>query len=43
MANWDTFLDMKNRVKVGLADHLDIFFSIEEVGVAINEGQWEIS
>ena len=42
MANWDTFLDMKNRVKDGLADHLDIFFSIEEIGIAINEGQWEI-
>jgi len=42
MANWDTFVDLKNRVKDGLADHLDIFFSSEEIGVAINEGQWEI-
>jgi len=42
MADYTTFADMKNRVRDGLADHTDTFFTSTEIGVAINEGQWEI-
>lgn len=42
MANFDTFGDLKNRVRDGLADHRDLFFSEAEIEAALNEGQWEI-
>lgn len=42
MASWDTFGDLKELVKDGLADHTDTFFSDKEVGDSVNEGIWEI-
>lgn len=38
MAGWDTFGDMKNRVRDGIADYTDAFNSVEEIGNAVNEG-----
>lgn len=41
-SSWETFGDLKNLVKDGLADHTDTFFSDKEVGDSVNEGIWEI-
>lgn len=42
MANFDNFGDLKDRVRDGLADHQDTFYSLDELNAAVNEGQWEI-
>lgn len=42
MAGWDTFGDLKDRVRDNVADHTDRFYSANEIGYAINEGQWEL-
>jgi len=42
MADFATFGQLKDRVREGLADFTDTFFSSTEIGVAINEGVWEI-
>jgi len=42
MGSFDTFGDLQDRVKDGLADHTDTFFSPTEVKAALNEGMWEI-
>lgn len=38
MGNWTTWGDMKNRVRDGVADYTDTFFSIEEIEAALNDG-----
>jgi len=42
MADFATFGDLKNRVREGLADNTDTFFTATEIGVAVNEGVWEL-
>lgn len=42
MADFATFGQLKDRVREGLADFTDTFFTSTEIGVAINEGVWEI-
>ena len=42
MGSFSTFGDLQDRVKDGLADHTDTFFSPTEIKAALNEGMWEI-
>lgn len=42
MGDYDTLTDMMDRVRDGLADHTDTFFSPTEIRVSVNEGIWEI-
>ena len=42
MGAFDTFGMLKDRVREGLADSTDSFFTPTEIGLAINEGMWEL-
>lgn len=42
MASFATLADLQNRVREGLADSTDTFFSPTEMSAALTEGQWEI-
>ena len=42
MADFATFGQLKDRVREGLADFTDTFYTSTEIGLATNEGVWEI-